>query len=376
MAALPQATPLPKYASVAQEIQGEIARGKWEGGRMPSVRGIAKEHAVSVVTASRALQVLRDKGLIQTIERSGCYLVPPPGAELWAVCARVTPGAWQGATAGVVRAGFEALAGRHPMGLDFTGLDVRAGLTPGDAAAMVAATGVHGVVLLPNRVSDEETRAEVALLAGCRDAQVPVVLIERNLRGHQDLAADLVALDDANGATACTRHLFDIGRRRVGVVVASPVSSHDQRVAGYLFAVHEAKARWPDCRDVVIRERGNVESEESIATVADDVEKAGLDGVVCYSDYTALGLIVELLRRGRRVPADIAVTGFDNLPLGDAFPPGVTTYDYPGEALADQAVGLLRERIKAPNRPPVRVDVPARLIVRGSTSECHAPGHC
>lgn len=360
----------PKYVVVADEIEAHIAAGKWDGGRMPSVRGVAVEHKVSVVTASRALQVLRDKGLIRTVERSGCYRVPPPSAEKWAFCLRVTPGPWQQANAALARAGFEALARRQPMHLEFDSFRFSADLTETEARRAAAAAkehGVHGVFLLPSRVCDDEAKAEGAFLAGCRAAGLPVVLIERNLRGREDdLPTDLVAEDDLGGAAAVTRHLFDTGRRRVGVVVASPVSSHNNRVAGYLYALYTARTagkKLADVPEVVIRQPAGTE----YTALADTVQRERLDGVVCFSDYTAIGLIVELLRRGVKVPREVAVAGFDNLPLGDLFAAGLTTVGYPTERVAEQAVRLMRERVKDPDRPPVKVVVPGTLIVRGST---------
>jgi LacI family transcriptional regulator len=363
----------PKYLSVAEAIEAQVASGKWEGGRrLPSVRGIAVQHKVSVVTASRALQVLRDKGLVQTRERSGCYRTPPPTAERWAVCLRLTPGAWQQATTAQSRSGFELLARRQSMHLSFDSFELTPDLTADDArtaADRARADGVGGVFLLPSRTDD----ADATFLAGCRAAGLPVVLFERNPPGTRSVEHhDLVCLDDVTGAAAATRHLLALGRRRVGLVVGSATSSHNDRLAGYLYALccarQEGGRRSAELAEIVLKQPAKANEKESYAALADLVVKEKLDGVLCYSDYTALGLVMDLLRRGVRVPKDVAVAGFDNLPFGDSFAVGLTTTDYPAEAMADHALRLMRERVKHPDRPPVKVCVPGKLIVRGSTN--------
>lgn len=366
------ASSTPKYLSIAEAIEAQVASGKWEGGRrLPSVRGIAVQHKVSVVTASRALQVLRDKGLVQTRERSGCYRTPPPSAERWAVCLRLTPGPWQHATTALVRSGFDALARRQPMHLNHTAFEPTPVLTPAEAeraAARARSDGVGGVFLLPSRVDD----ADAPFLAGCRAAGLPVILIERTPRDADGVVShDLVCLDDVTAAATATRHLFAVGRKRIGLVVGSATSSHHDRLAGYLFALYSTRRtgnrRGAELIEAVIQQPISGSEKDGYASVADAVLRDKLDGVLCYSDYIALGLVMELLRRGVRVPRDVAVVGFDNLPFGDAYAIGLTTTDYPAEAMAEHALRLMRERVKHPDRPPVKVCVPGRLIVRGST---------
>lgn len=370
------ATGAPKYVDVADALEAQIREGKWDGGKMPSVRGIAQQHGISVVTASRAIQILRDKGLIQTVQRSGCYRVPPPSAERWALVLRNAPGPWVKATMSLSRVGFEALARREPMHLEPDLLVPRPGATDADLRAHVRAAkdaNVGGAFLLPSRHSEDEMRTDERFLAACAAEGMPVVLMERNLRGtHRALERDLVAVDDLDGAARATRHLLDLGRRRPAVVVGSPTSSHNDRVAGYLFALHAADRErakpGSELKGTVLYQSTDLPSREAYAQLADQVRKQKIDGVVCYQDYTAMGLIMELLARGMRVPDDVAVTGCDDLPIGDLFAIGITTYEYPSETMAEQAVRLMRERKKDATRPPLKVVVPGRLIVRASTA--------
>ena len=203
----------------------------------------------------------------------------------------------------------------------------------------------------------------------CLIAEMPVVFLERNLRGTgRPLERDLVASDDLQGGLRCTRHLLEIGRRRIAFITGSPCSSHDSRVAGYLHAMNLASSSSVPCWSAVVLEQSDEPSDkQTYRKLADRVLELKADAVICYEDYTAMGLILEFLTRGVRVPADVAVAGFDNLPIGSSFAIGVTTYALAFAEIARQAVKVMRERVLHPGQPPVKVLVPGELLIREST---------
>lgn len=365
---------LPKYLQLSQDIEARIRNGRCTGGKIPSVRDIAETHGVSVVTASRALQVLRDKGLISSIERSGSYLVPDQSREheTWAIHLHLTPGPWIKAVASVALAGFEALARREALKLRSDCFSLQPGMANRDVQRQVRAArdeSVSGLFLLPARVNEEQARLDEVLLDACRAADLPVVLLERNLRGEdRPLEWDLVGTDDVEGGRALTRHLIAHGRKRIACVVGSPTSSHIGRVAGYLYALNAAGRRGHEfAPPVVLYQRADVSEKEANRELADALIKHRSDSVICHSDYTAIGLVLELLSRGVRVPADVAVCGFDNMPIGNMFAVGITTYAFPSEEIARQALRLMRDRARQRFKTPVRVVVPGELIAREST---------
>ena len=294
------------------------------------------------------------------------------GRPTWAVCFRTTPGPWHRASHSTTMSGFAAMARVGEIGLDSETFVVEDSTTELDASRMASrarALGVLGLFLMPSRISDAAMRQDEAILRGCRTTGLPVVLIERNLRGPDRLLEhDLVGPDDLDGGYRCARHLHDSGRRRVAFVRGGPTSSHRDRMAGYLLARQEA-----DESSIVIDLPGDPPDRLAYARLADRIVASGVDGVSCHHDVVAMGLILEFLARGIRVPEDLAVVGFEDLPIGDAFSIGLTTYSPDFAAIARRALRVMASRIDAPDAPPARIAVPGRVIVRESARSIRRP---
>ena len=101
--------------------------------------------------------------------------------------------------------------------------------------------------------------------------------------------------------------------------------------------------------------------------LADRIVENRVDGVVCFQDYAAIGLMLELLKRGVRIPQEVALTGFDDTPVGESLALGLSTYAPPPMAIAEEAVYLMHRRMANPSAPPVKVLVPGTLIIRESS---------
>jgi LacI family transcriptional regulator len=357
----------PKYLEIARTIEAGIL-GR-VGAKVPSSREVASAYGVSIVTASRAIQVLRDKGLIRTVERSGSFVTPVgEGQERYALVQRSTPGPWFQASLSFIQAGFAAIERQEGARFEADRFHYDEATRPANLrrqAREAIEAGVSGIIFLPSRYTGEAGLQDEAFLRSCREAGLAIVLIERNLRGLARLLEhDLVAADDLEGGLQCTQHLLDQGRRRIAFLTGSPTSSHETRLAGYLTALHHAQNGWGP---LVLEQPAGLASKDSYTELADQILAHAADGVVCYQDYTALGLILELLNRGIRVPADVAITGFDNLPIGKAYSIGVTTYGFSSESIARHATRLLRARLHGISGPPVKVLIPGQLIVRESS---------
>jgi LacI family transcriptional regulator len=227
----------------------------------------------------------------------------------------------------------------------------------------VVATGVRGLFLLPSRVSDDLAQRDERLLAAAAAEKVQVILIERNLRGsHRPLTHDLVCFHDFEGGATLARHLIDQGRKRIVFVSGSDTSSHSERLGGYLSTVVAA-----GLPPLLVSQPEGATPRQAYQAIAEQVLAARADGVICYHDYAAIGVVLELFRRSIRVPDQMGVAGFYNMPIGESFSIGLTTYAFPALTVAQRAVDLMRWRLAVAEAPPVKLVIPGSLIVRDST---------
>jgi len=139
-------------------------------------------------------------------------------------------------------------------------------------------------------------------------------------------------VDSAAGIGALVRHLYATGRRRIALVggprwLAAARAPH----AAYAELMHAAGLPVRAVPGDFTTGRGRAAARQILGRWPDT------DAVVAVSDATALGVLADLAARGVRVPADVALTGFDDIPLAGAVHPGLSTATHPVERIAAAA---------------------------------------
>ncbi len=199
-------------------------------------------------------------------------------------------------------------------------------------------------------------------------SRIPIVLIS----GSPDQPkADVVHADNDAGIKAVVRHLIERHGRSRLFYVGGPAEAPDARERRA--AVDEELARHPGTRLTGSFEGWFVASsgQQAVREILAARRLGGRggevpDAIVCANDQMAIGAMRELQAAGLRVPADIAVTGFDDIHLGALFAPSLTTVHQPMRLLGERACGLVLDRIADPTLPRRVELLPTELIVRES----------
>ncbi|WP_402463347.1 LacI family DNA-binding transcriptional regulator [Isoptericola aurantiacus] len=212
-----------------------------------------------------------------------------------------------------------------------------------------------GVVVTP---SDDELEP----LRRRRDRGTPVVLVD-----HEDPDGRLssVSLDHREGGRLAARHLVATGRRRLLFA-----AGHEgvRQVARRLEGCREVVAERADVRLEVVRSDDldlavGEETGRWIATL-DPAERP--DAVFAGNDLHAIGLVEALVSAGLRVPDDVAVVGYDDIPFAARAAVPLTTVRQPIAEMGRAAARLLLDEIADPGRSPRDVVFPPELVVRAS----------
>jgi len=216
---------------------------------------------------------------------------------------------------------------------------------------------------------------DVLLIASCQaslrnfyrlgDDRTPYLLFDRNF-AH--LAAHFVGSDDVLAGEMATRHLIDIGRKRIAHIGGKNMSPSFDRARGYRTALAEHGLAAPE-EYVVLRER--FEETGDIAGFQAMQELLLLDprpdAVFCYNDLTAVGAMKATLQAGLRIPEDIAFIGCGNFRYADYLRVPLSSIDQ-GTAELGRIAGELALNLSAkPEQEPRSILVPPTLVVRDST---------
>ncbi len=193
-----------------------------------------------------------------------------------------------------------------------------------------------------------------------REHGIPHVLVNR----YSDQKDYFVGTDDKLGARLATEHLLSLGHRRIAHL-AGPrrYSTAVNRRRGYEEALKAASIE-PD--PALIIETGFVGAGVTATHRLLEGRKRPT-AVVAVNDVAAVGAYDAAEKLGLRIPADLAITGYNDIPLAARLRPGLTTIHVPAQEFGRTAARMLLEQMTNGHREPKRVVMPPELIVRGST---------
>jgi LacI family transcriptional regulator len=327
---------------------------------MVTIKDVAREAGVSVATVSR---VYNGSALVKEDTRQRVQAVAqrlgysPNGAARSLITSKTNtigvllPDLHGEFFSELIR-GIDQTAQRHGYHLLVSGSHDQAGEI--EAALQSMHGRVDGLIVMSPNIDARDAVRQLSAL-------FPVVLLNC---AAEESALDTITIANRAGARAMVRHLIALGHRRIAIITGSE-HNYDavERRRGYHAALREAgiarRAAWEVAGDFGERS-GYVAARELLRTTPRPT------AIFASNDAMAIGAISALREAGVRVPADIAVAGFDDIPMAAYLNPPLTTVHVDIPALGERASDRLVEALRGKMNKGQREELPTRVVVRDS----------
>jgi DNA-binding LacI/PurR family transcriptional regulator len=221
-----------------------------------------------------------------------------------------------------------------------------------EAMRRLTSQAVEGVVVIAPYTSAHDALAYLP-------KGTPVVAVE----GDPEASISVVTVDQVAGAKLATEHLLSLGHETV-FHVAGPSEwlEAQARTAGWRAALESSGAELTPPLSGDWSARSGYQAGQVLAQIP------SAHAIFVANDHMALGVLLALHERGRRVPEDVAVVGFDDTPEAAYFTPPLTTVRQDFGGVGRAAVQILVEQLATRTAKPERVVIAPELICRRSTA--------
>lgn len=193
------------------------------------------------------------------------------------------------------------------------------------------------------------------------ESDIPFVMVDRPTQFQDRIS--YVCIDSVDAARIAVHHLIEQGYRRIATITGDLNHAEgDERLLGYKIALQEAGI--PFDPSLV------AEGDFNLASAYQGMKNllpCHVDAVFAASDMMAMGALQAILEAGLRVPEDIGLVGFDDLPTASSTTPQLTTIHQPVHEKGALAAKMLIDRIEGQVKEPQHLILPTNLIVRQSS---------
>ena len=218
---------------------------------------------------------------------------------------------------------------------------------------------VDGIIATPPESPEVVRALTEASQAGARVATIGITL--------PDGAGDFVSCDTYGGGLLAMEHLLDLGHRRIGFITGEPATS----VAGSRFLAYRDSLMRTDIpfeQDLI--KEGTLDREGGFAATLELLDRSDRPtAIFAVNDLIALGAIQAAASRQIRVPDDLSIVGFDDIPMASHSTPALTTVAQPRSELGRLAAEFLITRLQDKQAAPQSVRLDCSLVERASTTQ-------
>jgi LacI family transcriptional regulator len=330
---------------------------------MPTIRDVARRAGVAPITVSR---VINESGYVSDETRikvetaiAELHYVPNTLARslrsnrtkvLALIVTDITNPFWTSVARGV-----EDLANQHGFNVILCNTD-ESEAKQVDYVTVLLQKQVDGFLFVPARSTPESVRK-------IQSQNVPVVVLDRQVPG---VGVDVVRGDSEKGAYDLSQLLIGLGHRRIAMLSGPrTISTSVQRVKGYQRALTEAGI--PSRQELIYysdynQAGGYQMARQALATLPQPT------ALFAANNFIAMGALMALREAKVRVPRDVSVVCFDDIPPWLMIDPFLTVATQPEYAMGQRATQLLLDRLGGVLPPaPQEIVLPAKIIVRKSS---------
>ena len=366
---LDKTNPIPLYYQIKNDIFKDIESGKYlTGERLPAERVLAEKYGVTRMTIRQAIRFLVEQGFLKVRHGSGTYISDRKSSTEQStnkVIGVLVPDIQRGIMIDLLRGiEDEAInAGYNTIICNTDNLWDKAHIY----VNQLLANGIKGAIYVPvqdieNSDTKEENNREI--IEKFMNNDTPIVLVDHECK---KVSTDLVVSDNFSGGYEMTKHLIEMGHRRIAIVYDFEETSILDRIAGYKKALRDNGIEIDPNLIRKIKEYGFTESFSKL--IDSIVNELDATAIFAMNDLLAADVYYHTKKLELQIPKNISVVGYDDLPFAEMLSTPLTTIHQPLYQMGRESFGLLMERSKNPNQQFKKAILQNRLVKRKSVKD-------
>jgi GntR family transcriptional regulator of arabinose operon len=357
---LNKATP---YSAAKARLRNQILAGRFgPGGQLTPELELCRQFNISRSTIRRAITELVEEGLLTRQQGRGTFVKYERTDSQKRLVALLlcrfshVAGAYDLFLKGAME---EASARRYELLVSnshnnpFTAIDQVMRLNEIRAA---------GTVVMPLQSGGDDERTMDSVLQALKGANQHVVLADTYC---PDSDFPSISSQNKEATIELTNHLIRLGRRRIAFLTSNRIEPVVEREEGFLQAMQEAGLEVPSHFLLEVAGTDPVRQGSQAVDVFMAMREPP-EAIICLHDLIALNVLERCAKRGWRVPEDVAVVGFDDLPAAAHSRPPLTTMHQPLFTMGRQAVGMLIDQLNDVALKDLHPRLPCNLKIRES----------